>query len=152
MTKTFILEDDVDMNILLHQMLDEEGVPNIWIFEKSRDLLKALTPEVRVVVLDWKLDEEINGLDVMRKVRDTNPHCYAIIVTGHSGLRADVYNAKADLLIEKHPYYLYELVAEIKRGIQIVLRRDNIINEMLAVNKRIDNKRARNDNDARAIN
>lgn len=149
--ETFILEDDNDMHMLLKPILTDEGLEKVKLFRHSWELIKEINPKVRVFVIDWRLvNEEINGVDVIRICRDKSPGCYVIGISQYTNedMLIDLIRVKVDWFIKKNNNYLYELIEEIKNGIKIVSKRDELMANALEIYNRIDKKRKKRMDDA----
>lgn len=78
----FILDDDEMMCETIGILLEENGFVNYKIFTKPEDLLIEISLEVRICIIDYNLNNKMNGQDVIDKIKEKNPACYFIMVTG----------------------------------------------------------------------
>lgn len=77
----FILDDDMaDHTIGI--LLNENGYLNYKVFTTPEAFLKEMNPDVRICIIDYRLDHALNGLDVIDMVKVANPACYFIMITG----------------------------------------------------------------------
>ena len=80
--RILVIEDDKDINELIQYNLDKEGflVASTYSSEQAFDYLKNQNPEL--IILDLMLPG-IDGLEVLRKVKETRPEIEVIVLTGH---------------------------------------------------------------------
>jgi DNA-binding NarL/FixJ family response regulator len=78
----FILDDDRTMAETISILLEENGFSNHEKFTNPDHLIKALRDEVRICIVDYRLNGPMNGLDVIEEIRKTNPQCYFIMLSG----------------------------------------------------------------------
>lgn len=78
----FILDDNEMSSETIGILLQENGYLNCKIFTTPEALLREVTMDVRICVIDYRLDHAMNGLDVIDKIRETNPACYFIMISG----------------------------------------------------------------------
>jgi DNA-binding NtrC family response regulator len=85
--KIFIVEDNPFYSALLSQHL-EKYTTNISAFEHSSGCVNRLTETPDVIFLDFYLEEELNGLDILKKIKNLNPKIPVVIVTGQESIAA----------------------------------------------------------------
>ena len=81
----FVVED----NLLYQQLIAKEleSVSNdIHFYTKGESCLQELYKNPTVVILDYNLDGEINGLDTLKEIRTTKPGIHAILFSNQLGL------------------------------------------------------------------
>jgi ActR/RegA family two-component response regulator len=78
----FILDDDDMADHTLGILLNENGYLNYKSFTTPEAMLKEMNPDVRICIIDYRLDNALNGLDVIDMVKGTNPACYFIMISG----------------------------------------------------------------------
>lgn len=161
--ETFVLDDNQEDIKLLHDRITELGIENIFLFTRINELRRKLNQNVRVLVIDIRLndidvDEEEggkfleNGADVMKYVRRKNPGAYVIVISEQvtEDIWIELINNKADWFIKKKPSisFIDELIEQIKIGKQAVMLRDAILEHAQQSTDRIENRRKqRNNND-----
>jgi len=59
---------------------------NLHFYTTGESCLDDLDKRPSVIVLDYNLDGEMNGLDTLQKVRDVNPDVYVILFSSQKGL------------------------------------------------------------------
>lgn len=60
-------------------------VPNFELFTDADKLLKSLTPDVHICIIDYYL-KGINGLELIKKIVQKNPYCWFIMLSGQQSL------------------------------------------------------------------
>jgi DNA-binding NtrC family response regulator len=78
--KTFIVDDDPFWVAMLTQILTEIGYTNIVTFENGTDCINNLHLNPSLVFLDYQMDD-INGIDVLQKIKDYYPNIRVIFCT-----------------------------------------------------------------------
>lgn len=79
----FILDDDAEMTEhTIGKLISQNGYLCYKIFTTPEAFLKEMNPDVRICIIDYRLDHAMNGLDVIDKIRETNPACYFIMISG----------------------------------------------------------------------
>lgn len=59
---------------------------NLHFYTTGESCLGELDKQPAVIVLDYNLDGEMNGLDTLQKVRNINPDVYVILFSSQKGL------------------------------------------------------------------
>ena len=59
---------------------------NIHFYTTGESCVDDLGKEPSVIVLDYNLDGQMNGLDTLQRVRDVNPNVYVILFSSQKGL------------------------------------------------------------------
>ncbi|MHA4810470.1 response regulator [Flavitalea flava] len=81
----FVVEDNLIYQSLIAKEL--ESVSNeIHFYTNGESCLDELDKNPAVIVLDYNLDGEMNGLDTLQKVRNINPDVYVILFSSQKGL------------------------------------------------------------------
>ena len=83
--KIFIVED----NLLYQQLIAKELESlsgEIHFFTKGETCLEALGKDPSIIILDYDLEGEINGLDTMKEIRKFNPSIYVILFSNQKNL------------------------------------------------------------------
>ena len=84
--KILLVEDEVALLDLTALQLEERCGAEVIKVTNSKDALEALKKnQIFMVITDLQL-EETTGVDLCKKIRDMNPVCFIIAVTGHQSL------------------------------------------------------------------
>ncbi len=73
----FIVDDDPFSAAIFRQYLIFEGYRNIHVFNNGKDCLDSMHEEPDVIILDHFM-APVNGIEVLKKVKETNPGIYVI--------------------------------------------------------------------------
>ena len=89
MTKVLVIDDDRDMCLLLKKFLERNNyeVIDFTSGKKALSWYEENTPDI--VLCDLRL-EDISGLEVLQKMKSTNPALPFLIITGYSDVRSAV--------------------------------------------------------------
>jgi DNA-binding NtrC family response regulator len=81
-SKIFIVDDDKTIRTFLETFLKKKGFEYVQTFGNGQDALNAIEKEeVRLVLLDVKLPD-IDGVDVLRRIKKINKDIAVIMITG----------------------------------------------------------------------
>jgi len=83
--RTFIVDDDPFWVAMLTQMLTNLGYENIITFSNGKDCVDHLHLNPNLVFLDYQM-ENMNGLEVLKKVKDYFPGIGVVFCTAHEEL------------------------------------------------------------------
>ncbi|WP_077338269.1 response regulator [Pseudocolwellia agarivorans] len=112
--KILLVEDDIPLAQGLKQSLRNESYTINWV-DKGNDAVNAvLTEDFDSVILDLGLPD-INGLDVLRKIKEKNKHIPVLILTARDGVENKVKGL--DLGAEDYlakPFDIAELLARLR--------------------------------------
>jgi two-component system OmpR family response regulator len=81
----FVVEDNLMYQGLIAKELESIS-KNLHFYTTGESCLDDLDKRPSVIVLDYNLDGEMNGLDTLQKVRDVNPDVYVILFSSQKGL------------------------------------------------------------------
>jgi DNA-binding NtrC family response regulator len=87
--KIFIVDDDPFWTAMLTQMLTDLGYSNIMTFENGTDCINHLHLNPSLVFLDYQM-EDMNGLEVLQKVKEYYPGIGVVFCTAHEDLSVAV--------------------------------------------------------------
>lgn len=137
---TFALENDHDILTAIGDSLKKAGINEYRLFATSAEMLEQLHEDVHICVVDYHLEEERTGLEVMKAVLEHNPDCYVIGLGEKVKIDMDVLiafiNGDGYRFVDKsNPMFLTQLieyveqagaaiVRSIKRCIEITSRMD----------------------------
>ena len=80
----FAIDDDPAMRELIDNIFQLNKVENYRIFAEPKTLLKSLTDDVHICIVDYILNNEMNGLDLIKEIVKKNPHTWFIMLSGQS--------------------------------------------------------------------
>jgi DNA-binding NtrC family response regulator len=78
----FVIDDEPDMANAIGEILKFNGIHNYHLFTDPDELLTALHDDVHICIVDYYLKNDLNGMDVIKKVVERNPHCYFVMISG----------------------------------------------------------------------
>src|SRR5579871_2758246 len=81
----FVVEDNVIYQGLIAKELETVS-NNIFFYTNGESCLLELDKHPSVIVLDYNLDGEMNGLDTLQQVRTVDPNVYVILFSSQKGL------------------------------------------------------------------
>ena len=66
-----LVEDEIDLNNLIKTYLEKAGY-NVISYYNGKDALENINIKSHLWILDIMLPDEINGYDIIKKIRETN--------------------------------------------------------------------------------
>ncbi|MDP8263810.1 MAG: response regulator [Candidatus Ancaeobacter aquaticus] len=119
--KTNILVVDNEKNIrdMIKDLFSSKGY-NVYAASTGKDALKAFNnTNFDLVFLDIVLPGGIDGIDILRQIKNIDDIVPVIIMTGHSNLRTEIDELKYDAFAElKKPFDLNDLEEITKRALK----------------------------------
>ncbi|MBK8342129.1 MAG: response regulator [Bacteroidetes bacterium] len=113
--RVFLVDDDTTHLILLKNHLEKKSEYDIKmnIFSNGENCLDKMHENPDIVVLDYYLDgiktDAANGLEILRKIRVSNPDTYVIMMSGQDDLKvaiATIDNGAYDYIIKGESAYV----------------------------------------------
>lgn len=77
----FIVDDDEAFTRLIARELNKAEYKKIEVYANGRDMIDNLGKKPDIVFLDYTLEPEMNGLDVLKKIKETDKSIYVIMFT-----------------------------------------------------------------------
>lgn len=113
--KIFLVEDDVMFAEGLKHILSDKR-SEIKYFTNGKECIKCLDEEPEIVILDYELNNELNGVQVLNRIRHFNPETKIIMLTGVEGesIKNDTLKYGAYDFIKKGEKSAFELGKEVK--------------------------------------
>jgi DNA-binding NtrC family response regulator len=90
----FIVDDDLIYQQLLKNELEQNHYTEIEIYSSGSDCLNNLHKKPDIIILDYNLQEKLNGVQVMKKIKELNPHIHVIIISAQERLEVVINSVK----------------------------------------------------------
>lgn len=118
MSKILVIDDDVDMCLLLKRFLTKNGYEVMLAHNGKKALEELENAEPNLVLCDFRL-EDIDGKELLIKIKERYPRTPVIIVTGYSDIKVavDVMKLGAYDYVTK-PLFPDEILLSIKSALQ----------------------------------
>lgn len=118
MSKILVIDDDVDMCLLLKRFLTKNGYEVTLAHNGKKALEELENAEPNLVLCDFRL-EDIDGKELLIKIKERYPRTPVIIVTGYSDIKVavDVMKLGAYDYVTK-PLFPDEILLSIKTALQ----------------------------------
>ena len=81
----FVVEDNLIYQNLIAKELESIS-QNLHFYTTGEACVGELDKQPSVIVLDYNLDGEMNGLDTLQIIRNFNPYVYVILFSSQKGL------------------------------------------------------------------
>jgi len=91
----FIVEDDPAFATLTKNELINLNYSNLKLFTSGEECIKELKQKPDIVLLDYALNNGMNGLDVLKKIVAILPHTTVIMLTAYDKLEIAIDSIKA---------------------------------------------------------
>ena len=113
--KIFLVDDDpMFINTLKSLLKDKRAV--IKTFSNGEDCLDNIQESPQIIVLDYALNDSLNGVQVLNKIKQYSPDTRVIILSGNtkSAIKADTLKYGAYDYIEKSKEGMLHIKKEVK--------------------------------------
>lgn len=129
MNDILIVDDERDIRELIADILQDEGF-STRLAGNSEECMREVTAEQPgLLILDiWLKDSDMDGIDILKKVKSEYPHVPVVIISGHGNIEIAVAAIKQGAydFIEK-PFNIDQLLVVIRRAMETSkLRRENL--------------------------
>lgn len=127
MAKIFIVEDDAMVASLIKQALTKEQDHELFHFESAEDCIGSLHLNPDIVTIDYHLPG-MNGVGLMRKIKDYNAGIMCVLVSGQDSLEVVVEsykNGASDYIIKNDNLFVNIENAVKNLSMNVILRREN---------------------------
>jgi CheY-like chemotaxis protein len=81
----FVVEDNIIYQGLIAKELETLST-NLYFYTNGESCLFDLDKHPSIIVMDYNLDGQMNGLDTLQRVRDFDPNVYVILFSSQKGL------------------------------------------------------------------
>ncbi|MGZ4096583.1 MAG: response regulator, partial [Bacteroidia bacterium] len=89
MDKLLIIEDDMDMGLLLKRFLTKNGYEVETVANGKNGISTFAAKPADLVLCDYRLGD-MEGVEVLKKIKDIEPTVPFIVMTGYSDIRTAV--------------------------------------------------------------
>lgn len=86
--KILVIDDDVDICSLLQRFLNKNGFEVTCAYSATKGI-EALIERFDLVISDYRLND-MDGKDLLLKIREIQPHAPVIIITGYSDVKVAI--------------------------------------------------------------
>lgn len=118
----FLVDDEPIQNEMLKDYISENFNFEIKTFDNGEDAIKNLHLEPEVIVLDFHLNAHLpnaqNGIDILKRIKEKNPDCFVVMLSGQD---------KLEVAVESMKYGAHDYVI---KGETAFSRIKNIINKI----------------------
>ena len=114
--KIFLVDDDpVFTHALVYLLSENENNAEIKTFTTGEECIKFLNEYPDIVVLDYLLNDSLNGIQVLNKIKQLSPDTEVIMISGENeaDLKKDTAKYGAYDFIKKGREAIYKLSGEI---------------------------------------
>ena len=128
MSYILVVDDEKDIRDLIGEILLEEG-HDVRLAENSEQAINELndTPPSLIILDIWLKDSNMDGIDILKKVKVDYPQVPVVIISGHGNIEIAVSAIKQGAydFIEK-PLNIEQLLVVVRRAMEMSsLRREN---------------------------
>ena len=129
MSDILIVDDERDIRELISEILIDEGYTTRLAGTSEAAMGEITSQPPGLLILDiWLKDSDMDGIDILKKVKSDYPEVPVVIISGHGNIEIAVAAIKQGAydFIEK-PFNIDQLLVVIRRAMQTSrLRRENI--------------------------
>ena len=129
MSDILIVDDERDIRELISEILIDEGYATRLVGTSEEAMHEITSQPPGLLILDiWLKDSEMDGIDILKKVKFEYPEVPVVIISGHGNIEIAVAAIKQGAydFIEK-PFNIDQLLVVIRRAMETSrLRRENI--------------------------
>lgn len=91
--KIFIADDDIFTSAIFKQHLHNLGYDDVTCFSDGTSCLNQLTEKPGIVLLDHQMDD-LNGFEVLKKIKRFDPNIYVVMVSGQEDMTTAIDSLK----------------------------------------------------------
>lgn len=123
--KVFVVDDDRFHLELMEQLLKNNGVEDVLLFETGMDCLMEIHQNPYLVLLDQQMDV-YSGFETLRKIKRHNPNIFVVMVSGQEKIQTAVNTLKhgafdylqKDMKLEDNIISVLQRIEEVKEILQ----------------------------------
>ncbi|MDD3877667.1 MAG: response regulator [Bacteroidales bacterium] len=133
----FIVEDDIAYLTLTKNELENLGYKNLKTFSSGEECMKSINLKPDIVLLDYALSNEMNGLEVLKRIKKQSHETQVIMLTAYDKLEIAIDSIKSgayDYVLKSET--TYERIANLFRKI-IRQNELSLANKQLELGKKI---------------
>ena len=120
MSYILVVDDEKDIRDLISQILFDEG-HTVKLAHNSTSAMEYINnEEPDLIILDiWLKDSEMDGIEILKSVKQNNPLCPVVVISGHGNIEIAVAAVKQGAydFIEK-PFNIDQLLLVINRALE----------------------------------
>ena len=120
MSYILVVDDEKDIRDLISQILFDEG-HTVKLAHNSTSAMEYINnEEPGLIILDiWLKDSEMDGIEILKSVKQNNPLCPVVVISGHGNIEIAVAAVKQGAydFIEK-PFNIDQLLLVINRALE----------------------------------
>jgi FixJ family two-component response regulator len=120
--KFFIVDDDHFCRMLYHQHLVNLGYQDNLLFDNGYDCIEKMNLQPDVIFLDYDM-KSLNGIEVLRAVKQINSTAHLLILSGNDDSR---------IAVDAMKYGAYDFI---KKGDRDLEKISTVINRICAASK-----------------
>ena len=128
MSDILIVDDEKDIRELISEILIDEGYSTRSSSNSAECLNQVSNAPPDLLILDiWLKDSSMDGIDILKKVKNDYPQVPVVIISGHGNIEIAVSAIKQGAydFIEK-PFNIEQLLVVVRRAMETSsLRREN---------------------------
>lgn len=83
----FVIDDDPEFIAAVGLVLQHNKIENVTLFTRYEDLLKALKGNAYICIVDYQLRQNLDGIELIKKIVKENNHCWFIMLSGEAEKR-----------------------------------------------------------------
>lgn len=102
--KIFLVDDDSFITATLERVLNNVGYKNIEIYPSGKKCIKYIKNNPEIVFLDYHLDDEMDGIEVLKRIKGYSTDIQVIFTTSMESVVLAIKSIKlgaSDFLLKK---------------------------------------------------
>lgn len=127
----FIVDDDPIYSEFITTVLNQAGFKGVSTFETEREIMDNLYQAPDVIFLDYYL-ENTNGLDILRKIKATNPDIHVVFLSSQEKIEIAVNSLKYGALdyIIKNDEAKRRIISSMNRIMNLDSKKKNLLSQL----------------------
>lgn len=104
MVRTLVIDDCQLVTETLAAVFAHNKYENIHFYNNVKSFFEGFTEDTHIVVVDYMIpNSEMNGIDILKKVKSLNPNCYVIMLSSAGNI---------DIVIEALEFGIWRYVCK----------------------------------------